>query len=95
MARFSRNAQQSIETFVESLGLDEGELFNMYREVPSITEKAASNFRYQYRLTCLGSSPFLSFDEHESPTTQRNVSIRLTTMGSCYVGASHREPQLV
>ncbi len=26
---------------VESLGLDEGELFNMYREVPSITEKAA------------------------------------------------------
>ena len=26
---------------VESLGLDEGELFNMYREVPSITDKAA------------------------------------------------------
>ena len=25
----------------ESLGLDEGELFNMYREVPSITDKAA------------------------------------------------------
>ncbi|GLK76263.1 ribonucleoside-diphosphate reductase subunit beta [Methylopila jiangsuensis] len=26
---------------VESLGLDEGELFNMYREAPSITDKAA------------------------------------------------------
>src|SRR5690606_733352 len=25
----------------ESLGLDEGELFNMYREIPSITDKAA------------------------------------------------------
>lgn len=31
---------------VESLGLDEGELFNMYREVPSITDKAAWALKY-------------------------------------------------
>jgi ribonucleoside-diphosphate reductase beta chain len=30
----------TFQYIVESLGLDEGELFNMYREVPSITEKA-------------------------------------------------------
>lgn len=30
----------------ESLGLDEGELFNMYREIPSITEKAAWALQY-------------------------------------------------
>ncbi|HVX44527.1 MAG TPA: ribonucleotide-diphosphate reductase subunit beta [Mycobacteriales bacterium] len=34
----------------ESLGLDEGELFNMYREVPSITEKAAWALRYTQNL---------------------------------------------
>src|SRR5690606_40599033 len=31
----------TFQYIVESLSLDEGELFNMYREVPSITEKAA------------------------------------------------------
>jgi Ribonucleotide reductase, small chain len=31
----------TFQYIVESHGLDEGELFNMYREVPSITEKAA------------------------------------------------------
>ncbi len=31
----------TFQYIVESLGLDEGELFNMYREVPSITAKAA------------------------------------------------------
>ena len=30
----------------ESLGLDEGELFNMYREIPSITDKAAWALEY-------------------------------------------------
>ena len=30
----------------ESLGLDEGELFNMYREIPSITDKAAWALQY-------------------------------------------------
>ena len=35
----------------ESLGLDEGELFNMYREVPSITEKAAWALRYTHNLS--------------------------------------------
>lgn len=30
----------------ESLGLDEGELFNMYREIPSITQKAAWALEY-------------------------------------------------
>lgn len=31
----------TFQHIVESLGLDEGELFNMYREIPSITAKAA------------------------------------------------------
>ena len=35
----------------ESLGLDEGELFNMYREVPSITDKAAWALRYTQHLS--------------------------------------------
>jgi ribonucleoside-diphosphate reductase beta chain len=34
----------------ESLGLDEGELFNMYREVPSITEKDAWALQYTQAL---------------------------------------------
>lgn len=34
----------------ESLGLDEGELFNMYREVPSITEKDAWALKYTQNL---------------------------------------------
>ncbi|AOS62941.1 ribonucleotide-diphosphate reductase subunit beta [Actinoalloteichus hymeniacidonis] len=34
----------------ESLGLDEGELFNMYREVPSITAKAAWALEYTRNL---------------------------------------------
>jgi ribonucleoside-diphosphate reductase beta chain len=34
----------------ESLGLDEGELFNMYREVPSITAKAAWALQYTQHL---------------------------------------------
>ena len=35
----------------ESLGLDEGELFNMYREVPSITGKAEWALRYTAHLS--------------------------------------------
>ena len=35
----------------ESLGLDEGELFNMYREVPSITDKASWALRYTQNLS--------------------------------------------
>jgi ribonucleoside-diphosphate reductase beta chain len=35
----------------ESLGLDEGELFNMYREVPSITDKAAWALKYTQHLS--------------------------------------------
>ncbi|RAS62212.1 ribonucleoside-diphosphate reductase beta chain [Lentzea atacamensis] len=34
----------------ESLGLDEGELFNMYREIPSITDKAAWALQYTQHL---------------------------------------------
>ncbi len=36
----------SFQYICESLGLNEGELFNMYREVPSITDKAAWALRY-------------------------------------------------
>jgi ribonucleoside-diphosphate reductase beta chain len=41
----------TFQYIVESLGLDEGELFNMYREVPSITEKAAWAIRYTQYLS--------------------------------------------
>lgn len=43
----------TFQYIVESLGLDEGELFNMYREVPSITEKAAWAIRYTQHLSDL------------------------------------------
>ena len=41
----------TFQYIVESLGLDEGELFNMYREVPSITEKAAWAIQYTQNLS--------------------------------------------
>lgn len=40
----------TFQYIVESLGLDEGELFNMYREVPSITDKAAWALNYTRNL---------------------------------------------
>jgi ribonucleoside-diphosphate reductase beta chain len=41
----------TFQYIVESLGLDEGELFNMYREVPSITAKAAWAIKYTQHLS--------------------------------------------
>jgi ribonucleoside-diphosphate reductase beta chain len=41
----------TFQYIVESLGFDEGELFNMYREVPSITEKAAWALEYTQNLS--------------------------------------------
>lgn len=41
----------TFQYIVESLGLDEGELFNMYREVPSITAKAAWALEYTQNLS--------------------------------------------
>ncbi len=41
----------TFQYIVESLGLDEGELFNMYREVPSITDKAAWAIQYTRHLS--------------------------------------------
>jgi ribonucleoside-diphosphate reductase beta chain len=35
---------------VQSLGMDEGELFNMYREVPAVAQKAAWSLRYTQAL---------------------------------------------
>jgi hypothetical protein len=40
----------TFQYIVESLGLDEGELFNMYREVPSIIDKAAWALRHTQHL---------------------------------------------
>ncbi|AHA27773.1 Ribonucleotide reductase beta subunit [Candidatus Liberibacter americanus str. Sao Paulo] len=45
----------TFQYIVESLGLDEGELFNMYREVPSITDKASWALKYTNNL---GSASF-------------------------------------
>lgn len=36
---------------VESLGLDEGEIFNMYREVPSVAKKAAWSIKHMGAIT--------------------------------------------
>src|ERR1700740_711143 len=41
----------TFQYIVESLGLDGGELFNMYREVPSITDKAAWAIKYTEHLS--------------------------------------------
>jgi ribonucleoside-diphosphate reductase beta chain len=41
----------TFQYIVESLGLNEGELFNMYREVPSITRKAEWAIRYTQHLS--------------------------------------------
>jgi ribonucleoside-diphosphate reductase beta chain len=41
----------TFQYIVESLGFDEGELFNMYREVPSITEKAGWALEYTQNLS--------------------------------------------
>ncbi|WP_088561307.1 ribonucleotide-diphosphate reductase subunit beta [Arboricoccus pini] len=41
----------TFQYIVDSLGLDEGELFNMYREVPSITDKAAWALKYTQSLS--------------------------------------------
>ncbi len=54
----------TFQYIVESLGLDEGELFNMYREVGSITEKAAWAIQYTQHL----SDP--AFQTGESHTDQ-------------------------
>ena len=36
---------------IESLGMDEGEVFNMYREVPSVAAKAAWSIRHTHQLS--------------------------------------------
>ena len=36
---------------IESLGMDEGEVFNMYREVPTVAKKAAWSLRHTHDLT--------------------------------------------
>src|ERR1700761_38933 len=41
----------TFQYIVESLGFDEGELFNMYREVPSITDKATWAIKYTEHLS--------------------------------------------
>lgn len=41
----------TFQYIVESLGLDEGELFNMYREVPSINDKAAWAIQHTQHLS--------------------------------------------
>ncbi|MBY7649320.1 MAG: ribonucleotide-diphosphate reductase subunit beta [Candidatus Liberibacter europaeus] len=40
----------TFQYIIESLGLDEGELFNMYREIPSITNKASWALKYTKNL---------------------------------------------
>src|SRR5690349_1816093 len=36
---------------IESLGMDEGEIFNMYREIPSVAKKAAWSLSHTHALS--------------------------------------------
>jgi|TARA_B100001996_G_scaffold331706_1_gene280501 ribonucleoside-diphosphate reductase beta chain len=36
---------------IESLGMDEGEIFNMYREIPSVAKKAAWGLKYTHQIS--------------------------------------------
>jgi ribonucleoside-diphosphate reductase beta chain len=36
---------------IESLGMDEGEVFNMYREIPSVAKKAAWSLSHTHSLS--------------------------------------------
>ena len=51
---------------IESLGMDEGEVFNMYREVPSVAKKAAWSLKYTQ---ALGDPTFLT----GTPETDREL----------------------
>ena len=39
---------------IESLGMDEGEIFNMYREIPSVAKKASWGLKYSFLLCIRG-----------------------------------------
>ncbi|MFK8041836.1 ribonucleotide-diphosphate reductase subunit beta [Congregibacter sp.] len=50
---------------IESLGMDEGEVFNMYREVPSVAKKAAWSISHTHEI----SDPNFRTGTHESDQT--------------------------
>jgi len=50
---------------IESLGMDEGEVFNMYREVPSVAKKAAWSISHTHEI----SDPNFQTGTHESDQT--------------------------
>ena len=65
----------TFQYIVESLGLNEGELFNMYREVPSITAKAAWALRFTRDID----------DPHFSTGTPESDQALLQTLIAFYV----------
>jgi ribonucleoside-diphosphate reductase beta chain len=65
----------TFQYIVESLGLNEGELFNMYREVPSITDKAAWALNYTRNLS----------DPHFATGTPQNDQAFLRDLIAFYV----------
>lgn len=50
---------------IESLGMDEGEVFNMYREIPSVAKKAAWSLSHTHEL----SDPTFKTGTHETDQT--------------------------
>lgn len=50
---------------IESLGMDEGEVFNMYREIPSVAKKAAWSLSHTHEL----SDPTFNTGTHETDQT--------------------------
>jgi hypothetical protein len=61
----------------ESLGLDEGELFNAYREVPSITDKAAWALKHTRGLEDRTSAPAL----RRRPCSRTGTTARSSARG--------------
>ncbi|MES2663822.1 MAG: ribonucleotide-diphosphate reductase subunit beta [Pseudomonadota bacterium] len=55
---------------IESLGMDEGEVFNMYREVPSVAKKAAWALQYTHTLS---DPTFVTGDTKSDQTLLRNL----------------------
>ncbi|MFW6342521.1 MAG: ribonucleotide-diphosphate reductase subunit beta [Halothiobacillaceae bacterium] len=65
----------TFQYIVDSLGLSEGEVFNMYREVPSITDKAAWALKYTHNLS----------DGHFDTTTDEGAQSFLRDLVAFYV----------
>ena len=63
---------------IESLGMDEGEIFNMYKEIPSVARKAASSF------SCYRRNFFVHIKDFSFIHTQRFNNILIGMSMNCF-----------